>query len=201
MVHMAVCINHRHHRPLWPVLVIQGQRRSGHLGRRERVNDDQSGVTFQNGHVGQIHAANLVNTVTDLEQAGDHIEAGMSPQTGVHTVGRLLMSQETIGLQVPDRAAVGAQNTFGRQGCDQSPTRIVKRTVIVQGQMQPLGGLAGTGVHRGRLRIFCRQVFFRLTSRCVRGHALKRLQVVLGDEVWPLKMDTNQALCKPFVIA
>jgi hypothetical protein len=67
--------------------------------------------------------------------------------------------------------------------------------------MQPLGGLAGTGVHRGRLRIFCRQAFFRFKSSCVRGHALKRLQVVLGDEVWPLKMDTNQALCKPFVIA
>jgi len=94
----------------------------------------------------------------------------MPPQTGVHAVGRLFIGQETISLQVPDRSTVGTQHTFRWQGCYQSPAGIVKRSVIVQGQMQALGGLAGTGVHGGRMRVFFRQIFISLGSRYVTGH-------------------------------
>jgi hypothetical protein len=66
----------------------------------------------------------------------------MSPQTWMHAVGRLFIRQKTICIQIPHWAAVGAQHALGWQGSHQTPARIVKRTVIVQGQMQTLGGLA-----------------------------------------------------------
>ncbi|MNJ38148.1 hypothetical protein D3C77_329890 [compost metagenome] len=66
---MAVGVDHRHYRFLRTVSVVEVKTGLGHFSGHQRVNDNQPGVAFDDCHVGQVEAANLIDPFGDLEQA------------------------------------------------------------------------------------------------------------------------------------
>jgi hypothetical protein len=84
MVDVAVRVDHRDDRPVGAVSSVQLQGCGRHLGGHQRVDDDQTGVTFDEADVGDIQTADLVDTRHHFIKTllgGQH---GLPPQAGMH---------------------------------------------------------------------------------------------------------------------
>ncbi len=158
MIDVWVGVDHRHHRALRAMPEVHGQPGPGGLDRQQRVHHDQPVLAFDQGHVGQVQAAYLVDAVGDLEQPGDGIELGDAPQAGVDRC-RCLALEEGVALQVPDRFAIGIEHRLV-DAFQQAAAGVVEVSPVVEGQaLQPLlvalarqvGGIVGRrlGKHRG----------------------------------------------------
>ncbi len=103
----------RRHRLVAEVLAREGQRRGGTLARRQSVDDDPAGLAFDQRHVGDVEAAQLVDAVGDLEQADLCVQHRMAPQAGVDG-GRRGAVDELEGIEVDQYRAVCADDlAFG----------------------------------------------------------------------------------------
>ena len=91
-------------RALAAVLAVEGERRSGGLGRDQRVDDDDPALALDHVHVREIEAAQLVEARCDLEEAGDAVEAALAPEARVGGL-RALLGEEVVGGHVPDDLA------------------------------------------------------------------------------------------------
>ena len=107
--------HHRRHRLVAQVLAGEGQRGAGGLRGRQRVDQNPAGLAFDDGHVGNVKAAQLVHAVHDLEQAIVGVQLGVAPQAGVDRVGGLAL-QEVVGVKVFENRAVRRKNFAGRLG-------------------------------------------------------------------------------------
>ena len=107
VVDVVVGVEHGDDRLLRAVLVVQVQTGLGGGRGKQRVNDDQAGVTFNDGHVGQIHAADLVHAFGHFKQAVYGVELGLTPQAGVDRGGCGFLIKEVIFTHVPGDRAVG----------------------------------------------------------------------------------------------
>jgi AcrR family transcriptional regulator len=108
-----------------PVLVIEIERGARGFGGGQRVDDDQRAVALDDGHVGDVEAAHLVDAVGDLEKAVDGIELRLPPQARVDAVGRRFLLQELVGLHVPGGPRTGARDQRVGQGADEAAHRVV----------------------------------------------------------------------------
>ena len=106
VVNVGVGIDHRRHRPVASVGPVQGQSGSSGLRRNERIDDDDPGVTFNEGHVGQVEASHLVDPVTDLVEPLSGHELPLAPQAGVGGVWAVGI-QEAVCVVVPDDSPSG----------------------------------------------------------------------------------------------
>ena len=68
VVEVRMGVDHRGDRPVAAVLAVQRQPGRGHLGRNQRIDDDDPGLALDQGHVRQVDSAQLVDAVGDLEQ-------------------------------------------------------------------------------------------------------------------------------------
>ena len=110
----------------------------------ERVNNNPSGVAFDEGDVGNVVATNLPDTFGDFEESVIDIEFGVAPQVGVNGVGGVAF-QEGIPTNVAglpalrigdagvfkrcDEAALSACEVFGVEG---SGSRTVESTGVLR---------------------------------------------------------------------
>ena len=101
MIHVAVGVDHCHDRLARPVLIIQVK--SGLRGflADQRIDQDKSGVAFDNRHVRQIEAAYLIDAIDNDEQPVEHIELSHAVQAGIDGVGRRLSLEKFVCRQVP----------------------------------------------------------------------------------------------------
>ncbi len=98
---------------------------------------------LHHGEVGQIEAAHLVEAGGDLEQAGLVVQPGLAPQAGVD-LGRRLLLEEAVGVEVPDIPAPGVRHP-GRAGrCDASAGGALVIAAVGQ-EGEAGGGSVGRG--------------------------------------------------------
>jgi hypothetical protein len=86
---VGVCVGQHHGRDRLVAQVLSGKGQCGGLrfGRGQRVHQNPAGFAFDDGHVGNVKAAQLVYAVGHLEQAIVGVQLGVAPQAGIHGFG------------------------------------------------------------------------------------------------------------------
>ncbi len=100
VVDVGVRVDHPADRTVAASGPVELQTGAGRLRRDERIDDQHALVPLDQGHVGQVEAAHLVDALGDLVQPLLGAQSGLAPQTGVGGVGALLL-QEGVGAGVP----------------------------------------------------------------------------------------------------
>ena len=164
MVHMAVGIDDGHHRLVRPVDVIELEGRRGVLGGDERIDHDDAAVALDDGHVGKVGIADLVEAVHDLVEAVAQHQLALPPQGRIDRIRRLGghddrrrkvaahgRGQKIIGGQVPGLAVVGAEDAAPvRQGSQKAALGILKILPVGKVHFFAHGRVGGAGELRGR---------------------------------------------------
>ena len=88
MVHMTVGIDDGHDRLVRPVGVIEFESRRGVLGGDEGIDHDDAAVALDDGHVGKVGIADLVEAVHDLVEAVAQHQLALPPQGRIDRVRR-----------------------------------------------------------------------------------------------------------------
>ena len=84
-----------------------------------------TGLTPTTDDVGEVHAADLVDTRCDFEEARRHVEPGHPQQAGIDGVYRVIISKEVVVVEVPHFcAAVIRDDTIVGHGCHQAAARV-----------------------------------------------------------------------------
>ena len=148
VVGVAVGVDQGADRPLAAMGAVEGQRGGGGFGVGQGVDDDDAALAFDDRHVGQVDAADLVDTGRDLEQAVGHVQARQTPKAGVHLRRRLLAGEEGVVVEVPDQLAAGAAHHPVRQRRDMPAPGIGEVGRVVEGQF-PQHRLVGGGRRSG----------------------------------------------------
>ena len=144
MVGVGMRDDHGRHRFVAQVLARKGQRRGRSFLGGQRVDDDPAGLAFDQRHVGNVKAAQLVDMVHHLEQAEVGVELRMAPQAGVDGVGRGA-GEEVVGVEVFQHRAIG-QRDLARGLGDEAALGVFE--VLLVGQRQVFGELR-IGGHGG----------------------------------------------------
>jgi hypothetical protein len=84
MIDMAVSEDQRRNRARTEVLVSEGHRRRRALPRGQRIDDDPAALAFDQRDVRDVEAAQLVDALGHLEQAGLRVHDRVPPQAGIH---------------------------------------------------------------------------------------------------------------------
>ena len=104
VVDVAVGEHDRGNRLVAEVFAGEGQRGGGRLPAGQGVDDDPARPALDQGHVGEVEAAQLPDAVGHLEQADVVVEQGLAPEAGVHR-GRCRALDEIEGGEIPDDVA------------------------------------------------------------------------------------------------
>ena len=152
VIDMAVAVDDRHNRA--PTLVFRNQLIGGprRLCGHKRVEHDPAGLAADEGDVGEIVSSNLVDAVRHLEQAGEHVEAGVAPEAGVHTVRRrgVRRDEGPVLLKGPGwPLSIVARDGEGHRAVDQAAAGILEILPVSEREC-----LQNRGV--GRASGFCR---------------------------------------------
>jgi hypothetical protein len=153
MVDVRVGVDQRGHRFARAVPKIQFEAGPGGFDGQQRIEHDQPVLAFNDGHVGQVQAADLVDAFGDLEQAGDGVQLGDAPQARVYRGRGLRRVEKTILTQVPHSLAIGGRDRPVEAFKQPAPGRFEIPVVIERQALQPLL-VAGLG---GRGGILCRR--------------------------------------------
>src|SRR5262249_3531998 len=125
-------------RSSWTMLIVQVQRGLRGFHREKGVDHDQSRIAFQNGHVGKVDAANLINPVDDLEQPVLMVELRLPPEAGIDRVGRRFV-EERIILLAPDHTPVRSGYEGVGQRSDEAARGILKVVLLVERELRKDG--------------------------------------------------------------
>src|SRR5262249_504953 len=130
VIGMRVRVNNRDYGLTRPVVVIEVEAGPGSLYREQRINDDKTGFSFDDGHIGDVVAPDLKDAMRYLEKSVDGIKASLAPQTGVDGRGCLRALLEVECLCVPGRPRSGAGDEPARYDRNQPTLRILEIPVI-----------------------------------------------------------------------
>jgi len=117
--------------PVAPMPPVERDSRGCDLPGDQRVDDDDPVVAFDQRHVGHLETADLVDPVGHLIQAVLGGELGLPPQTGVNRV-RAVAVQESPGVHVPDRPAVGRPDDHRLQRADETTVSIGEISTVAE---------------------------------------------------------------------
>lgn len=123
MIGMVMAVDHRHHRLLRPMGVIEIERDPGRARRSERVDQNDAGPGFDNRHLRCRIIAHLIDAIRHLEEAIGGIELRLTPKAGVDGRRRRAVIHEGIGLVL-----------WVRNGGDEAPGRVVE--ILAVGERQ-----------------------------------------------------------------
>ena len=109
MVAMGVGIDHgRDGQALADMLLEQFPRGAHRLRGHQRVEDDPAGLAPDEGDVGEVETADLVDAGDDLVEPVVVVQLGLAEQRGMDAVEFVLLIQELEPLHVPgDMAGIG----------------------------------------------------------------------------------------------
>jgi len=93
------------------------------------IKNDPAVVGADEGRIGHIKAAHLIDAITYFKQTGFGVELGIPPQTGVYSV-RSIPVQIAVALQIPCKFAI--------LGVDDLIFRIVQPAAFCVGKLPPV---------------------------------------------------------------
>ena len=115
----------RLHRPVTPVLAVQGQGRRGGLVRHERVDNDHAAVGLDQGHVRQVQAPDLIDPIGQLIQAMPGGQLSLPPQARVRRAGGVPLDEVVSGA-VPDHVPIGREDDRVIERPDEPPLDVIE---------------------------------------------------------------------------
>ena len=156
MVGMAMGSQNGFDRQLAEMAIDQLHRRVHRLRGSQRVNHNPAGIAPNEGHIGKVIAAHLVNTLGYLKQAVNSVQPSLPPKAWVHRIGAVAVKIFQIG-HVPDHLA-GRIFNHQRSGLGQLTARrqleifgVFKRQAFQHALMRRFGSRARRfGAHIGR---------------------------------------------------
>ena len=136
MIDVAVGVDHRNDRLIAAIFVIQIHSDLCGLRRYQRIDNGDAFFAFDNGHVGEIEVADLVNAFGHFKQAANIDQLGLTPEAGVDRIRRLFtLFNKVVLLRVPDNVALFAFNHLRRERGDKAFMRVGKVGVIGEGKL------------------------------------------------------------------
>jgi len=114
------------------------------------IDQDQAAVAFDNGHIGDVDAAHLVDALSDLEQSVGGVELRLPPQAWIDGRRHLVLLQERVAVAVERRPAARARHHAIRQRRDEAAPGILEIGAIGKRQRFGKGLIGGT---RSRFRV------------------------------------------------
>ncbi|CAB3791015.1 hypothetical protein LMG28688_03212 [Paraburkholderia caffeinitolerans] len=109
-------------------------------------------MIFDDGHVGQIEAAYLIDALRDLEEPVDPVQADLAPQGRVRGGRGLFGIEKAVVGETPDEATVGIAHFRIGNGTDEAPVCFGFVEVVLHRQlaqcalMRRNGGGGGSGL-------------------------------------------------------
>src|SRR5208282_2468492 len=134
MVRMTMSIDHSAYWSCRSMLIIQLERRFCYFRTDEWIDYDQSGVAFDDAHIGQIETSDLIDAFDNFEETIGHVELRNSPETWIDCVWRCFV-EEGIGGEVP-HSAPRILDVHKGQGADKSTLGIVEILFVREGEVR-----------------------------------------------------------------
>ena len=129
---------------------------SGFLGG-QWVYDDPPGLPFDNTHVGEIEATQLVYALRDLIKPVIIIQCGLTPQAGVNGI-RGIALYKIIGGHIPDNGILGTHYLKRCWHSDETSACILEVRLVAEIQLLLDSSVSedrGIGSWRIALRAYC----------------------------------------------
>jgi hypothetical protein len=104
------------------------------LGTEQWINENEASVPLNDGHVGDIEAANLIDPFGDLKQPMLQIQLPLPPETGMNRGRNVLRLQEMVGSKIPDGLTIGSLNSGIWQRRDKTSLNCLKIVSVLKGQ-------------------------------------------------------------------
>ena len=157
MIDMAVGKDDGHHGAVGEVLHGKGQGGGGGFPGGEGIDDDPTGCACDEGHVGEIETAQLVDAGGDFEQTVDVVQLRLTPQTGIDA-GRRGAINETESIHVPNGRSCGVFHLQMRRRRHQPAPGVLEIPPIVERELLPdtfvhPAGHLGGGAEAGSIGI------------------------------------------------
>ena len=150
VIGVGVAVDDRTDRPLAQLAADQLVGRPGGGRGGQGVDHDPAAVAADEGDVGQVEAAHLVDTLGNLEQAVLEIEQGLALQAGIDAVAGLAVEEEVVAAELPGDAAVGVADEHPLRAPDQAAFGALEVGTVGERQFRfdPPLGLDGEGAGR-----------------------------------------------------
>ena len=133
VIDVTVGVDHRDDRPVTAVGAVQRQGGGRGFGADQWIDHDDPGITFDEGDVGQVQAADLIDTFDHFVEALFGSQCGLTPQAGMDA-GRSGVAQEGIRIVVPDHSSIGGLDDAGFQSAQESPVGVLEVAAVIEGQ-------------------------------------------------------------------
>src|SRR6056297_1643689 len=133
MIDVAMREKHGAYWPLAEYFIGQRERGTAGLLNGKGVDNDPARVALDNGHVGKIQAADLIDAFLHPEETVDIVQPRLPPEAGVDGRGCLAFLPGVIVCR-PYRRAVGVGDPWVFQPAKKPATGILEITPVVQWQ-------------------------------------------------------------------
>ena len=127
MISMGMAVDHRFDRIITQLLFDQFKSRPSGFGHRQHVEDDPAGLALDEGHIGQVVTAHLVDAVGHLIETVLHVQGRLALQAGMDTVVILALLQKIIAAELPDHVTFAV--------FDFEPLRPLEQALVGQGKI------------------------------------------------------------------
>ncbi len=154
MIDVAMGIDHGCNRPGGAVGEIEIERGLRGLVGQQGVDQDQAAIALDDGEIGEIETAHLVDAIGHLEQAMHGIELRLPPQAGIDGRRHRVLLQKRVRPQVPGRLAANARHHTIPERRDETTPGVVEIGAIGKRQR----------FHKGIVGRACRR--FRVLGLC-----------------------------------
>ena len=113
----------------------ESQRFCGRGRGHQRIDHDPACRAADEGHDGQVEVAYLVDPLDHLEEPGDRQQLRLPPQTRVHRVGRRLVADEAVRVEVERRGPVRVGDHPVRRVGDEAAARVLEIGVVSEREL------------------------------------------------------------------
>ncbi len=136
MVDVAVGVDDGLEGPAASIGIVEVDRDPGRLCRNKRIDDNDSLIAFDDGHVRQVLIADLINAVGDFEETADVGQLRLAPEARIDTIWRCgVFPDEAELLRIPERLATFTRYCVRRQGCHKTAMRVLEICSVGERQL------------------------------------------------------------------
>jgi hypothetical protein len=137
VVRVGVGIDHRNHRALAELFIDELQSRGRGLLGGQRVEDDPAGLALDEGDVGEVVSAHLVDAGHHLIEAVVHVKDGLALEGRVDAVEILSLKQPLVAPHVPGNMAGLCHDLLVRRRGDEAFLLFLEVPFILEGKAGP----------------------------------------------------------------